>query len=270
MATRKPTPQRIPDAVRDAVERTIQATVGSAQQTRGRAQDAVDEIVRGAEAGAETVRARVREAIDTTRPATYEELRDLQAELRALDRRLAAIEERLPAQVETKRARPGSPAARRSPQQRGQVPQHHEGERAKAEAEQHAVERVDRSRRLAEALVARVPGRRILITGIASYLGTELARRLEADPEVEYVAGLDTRKPKASLDGRRLHRGRHPQPRDRQADRAHAGRHDRAQPDRPPARERGLLAAQGARRERDRLAAAARGLREGGHRAGRS
>ena len=46
-----------------------------------------------------------------------------------------------------------------------------------------------------------MPGRRILITGIASYLGTELARRLEQDPEVEYVAGLDTRKPRASLDG---------------------------------------------------------------------
>jgi UDP-glucose 4-epimerase len=46
-----------------------------------------------------------------------------------------------------------------------------------------------------------VPGRRILITGIASYLGTELARRLEQDPDVEYVAGLDTRKPKAALEG---------------------------------------------------------------------
>jgi UDP-glucose 4-epimerase len=45
-----------------------------------------------------------------------------------------------------------------------------------------------------------VPGRRILITGIASHLGTELARRLEADPEVEYVAGLDTRKPAATLE----------------------------------------------------------------------
>src|ERR687890_2731268 len=43
-------------------------------------------------------------------------------------------------------------------------------------------------------------GRRILITGIASYLGTELARRLESDPDVEYVVGLDTRKPKASLE----------------------------------------------------------------------
>ena len=45
-----------------------------------------------------------------------------------------------------------------------------------------------------------MPGRRILITGIASHLGTELARRLEADPEVEYVAGLDTRKPRAQLE----------------------------------------------------------------------
>src|ERR671933_667773 len=45
-----------------------------------------------------------------------------------------------------------------------------------------------------------MPGRRILITGIASYLGTELARRLESDPEVEYVAGLDTRKPNAACE----------------------------------------------------------------------
>jgi hypothetical protein len=57
----------------------------------------VDEIVERAEAGAESVRARVKGAIDTTRPATYEDVRDLQAELRALGRRLAAIEERLPA-----------------------------------------------------------------------------------------------------------------------------------------------------------------------------
>ena len=44
-----------------------------------------------------------------------------------------------------------------------------------------------------------MPGRRILITGIASYLGTELARILEDDPEVEYVAGLDTRRPRVPL-----------------------------------------------------------------------
>jgi UDP-glucose 4-epimerase len=46
-----------------------------------------------------------------------------------------------------------------------------------------------------------VPGRRILITGIASYLGTELARRLASDPQVEYVAGLDSRKPRVALEG---------------------------------------------------------------------
>jgi UDP-glucose 4-epimerase len=45
-----------------------------------------------------------------------------------------------------------------------------------------------------------VPGRRVLITGIASYLGTELARILEDDPEVEYVAGLDTRAPRVRLE----------------------------------------------------------------------
>jgi UDP-glucose 4-epimerase len=45
-----------------------------------------------------------------------------------------------------------------------------------------------------------VAGRRILITGIASYLGSELARRLETDPDVEHIVGLDTRKPRASLE----------------------------------------------------------------------
>src|SRR5438132_473979 len=45
-----------------------------------------------------------------------------------------------------------------------------------------------------------VPGRRILITGIASYLGTELARILEADPDVDLVVGLDTHEPRARLD----------------------------------------------------------------------
>ena len=44
-----------------------------------------------------------------------------------------------------------------------------------------------------------MPGRRILITGIASYLGTELARALEDDPSVEYVVGLDTKRPRAPL-----------------------------------------------------------------------
>ena len=46
-----------------------------------------------------------------------------------------------------------------------------------------------------------MPGRRVLITGVGSQIGTLLAARLEADPEVSYVAGLDTRRPRATLDG---------------------------------------------------------------------
>jgi UDP-glucose 4-epimerase len=45
-----------------------------------------------------------------------------------------------------------------------------------------------------------VAGRRVLVTGVSSYLGTELARRLERDPEVEYVAGVDTRPPTSRLE----------------------------------------------------------------------
>jgi UDP-glucose 4-epimerase len=45
-----------------------------------------------------------------------------------------------------------------------------------------------------------VPGRRVLITGVGSFVGSALARRLERDSEVEYVAGLDTRKPRLSLE----------------------------------------------------------------------
>ena len=44
-------------------------------------------------------------------------------------------------------------------------------------------------------------GRRVLITGVGNGVGAGLARALEADPEVEYVAGLDTRKPPIPLEG---------------------------------------------------------------------
>ena len=43
-------------------------------------------------------------------------------------------------------------------------------------------------------------GRRVLITGVGSHVGSLLARRLESDPEVEHVAGLDTRRPKIALE----------------------------------------------------------------------
>jgi UDP-glucose 4-epimerase len=42
-------------------------------------------------------------------------------------------------------------------------------------------------------------GRRVLITGVGSYLGTLLAARLEDDPEIDAVIGLDTRRPRFPL-----------------------------------------------------------------------
>jgi hypothetical protein len=79
MAKRR-TPQ---DALRDAVERTMQA----GQQTRERAQDAVDDL--GKAAG------KVRDQLEGSRPATADDVKELRKELRAIGRRLDKIEERL-------------------------------------------------------------------------------------------------------------------------------------------------------------------------------
>jgi UDP-glucose 4-epimerase len=45
-----------------------------------------------------------------------------------------------------------------------------------------------------------VAGRRVLITGVGSHVGSLLAKRLESDPDVEHIAGLDTRRPKVPLE----------------------------------------------------------------------
>jgi UDP-glucose 4-epimerase len=50
-----------------------------------------------------------------------------------------------------------------------------------------------------------VPARRVLITGVGSYLGTLLASRLERESEVEAVIGIDTRRPKADLGRTEFH-----------------------------------------------------------------
>jgi UDP-glucose 4-epimerase len=44
-------------------------------------------------------------------------------------------------------------------------------------------------------------GRRVLITGVSGQTGTEIARQLGGDPEFDYVAGLDTGRPAAELEG---------------------------------------------------------------------
>ena len=42
-------------------------------------------------------------------------------------------------------------------------------------------------------------GRRVAITGISSHWGVELARRLERDPGIDYIAGIDNRPPPVEL-----------------------------------------------------------------------
>ena len=65
------------DNLRDAVERTVEATLGSAER-----------LARG--------RRSMTEALEGRRPATHDDIKELQAELRAIGRRLDRIEERLP------------------------------------------------------------------------------------------------------------------------------------------------------------------------------
>jgi UDP-glucose 4-epimerase len=43
-------------------------------------------------------------------------------------------------------------------------------------------------------------GHRVLITGLSSHWGTELARRLERDPSVSWLGGIDTKPPAAGLE----------------------------------------------------------------------
>lgn len=45
-----------------------------------------------------------------------------------------------------------------------------------------------------------MPGRRVVIVGVASTWGLELARRLERDPSVDYLAGVDIEPPAADLE----------------------------------------------------------------------
>jgi polyhydroxyalkanoate synthesis regulator phasin len=92
------------DNLRDAVEKTVEATLGSAERSRSAAQGALDDLVesvedlrKGAEERLSRGRRSVTDAIEGRRPATSDDIKELKAELRAIGRRLDTIEERLPA-----------------------------------------------------------------------------------------------------------------------------------------------------------------------------
>jgi polyhydroxyalkanoate synthesis regulator phasin len=117
MARRPSTPKEL----REAVERTVEATLGSAERSRDAAQGALDDVVQSvdelrkeAEQRLSRSRRSMTEAIEGRRPASYDDIRELKAELRAIGRRLDAIEERLPA----RRTAAKRSTAKRSPAKR--------------------------------------------------------------------------------------------------------------------------------------------------------
>jgi polyhydroxyalkanoate synthesis regulator phasin len=124
MARRPSRPKELPDSLREAVERTVDATLGSAERSREAAQVALDDVVhsvdelrRGAEERLAKSRRSMTEAIEGRRPANLDDIRELKAELRAVSRRLDAIEERLPAKRKAP-AKRTAPAKRSSPAKR--------------------------------------------------------------------------------------------------------------------------------------------------------
>ena len=121
MARRPTTPKELPDSLREAVERTVDATLGSAGRSREAAQGAVDDVVqsvddlrKGAEERLAKGRRSMAEAIEGRRPASYDDIRELKAELRAIGRRLDAIEERLPKRGASAKRAPAKRSAAKS------------------------------------------------------------------------------------------------------------------------------------------------------------
>ena len=84
------------DNLRDAVERTVDATLRGAE----------DRLSKG--------RRSMAEAIEGRRPATYDDMKELRAELRAINRRLAKIEESLPKRRSTSASKSGAGSTKRS------------------------------------------------------------------------------------------------------------------------------------------------------------
>jgi polyhydroxyalkanoate synthesis regulator phasin len=105
------------EAVRRAVERTVQTTVGSAGLTRDRAQEVVDEVVtraertRGAAAG---VSDRVREALHDLRQMTGDEMKDLRTAIERLANQVESLESRLESATGIRRPGRSTPARKRS------------------------------------------------------------------------------------------------------------------------------------------------------------
>ncbi len=101
----------IPDALRDAVERTVRATVDrstKAQDAVGDWADTVDQVVKGAEQNITRSRKSVRAAVEERLPATQDDVKAIRAELRRITKRLDALEAGAP----KPKPKPKSPKAK--------------------------------------------------------------------------------------------------------------------------------------------------------------
>lgn len=74
----------VADSLRTAVERTLEATAGTASETRGRAQELLDEVARRG--------LRTREGLMGIRLASVQDLRAMEERLAGLESRLEALE----------------------------------------------------------------------------------------------------------------------------------------------------------------------------------
>jgi hypothetical protein len=88
----------IQDALREAVDRTVQATVDTRERAQGAAggvAGAVDDLVKGAERNLTRSRRSVRAVVEDRLPASQDDMKAVRSELRRIGRRLDAIEQQL-------------------------------------------------------------------------------------------------------------------------------------------------------------------------------
>ena len=193
----------VPDAVRDAVERTVQATAGSAE-TRARPRPGRGRRPRRGRRGR-----LVKEAGETRRETAARRSTSACPPPRTTSRSCAPSCARSSRRLDAIEAAPAAEARKR------------EGSTAKPQAEPKPAEA-----RLGQVRQGRadVAGRRVLITGVGELTSAPSSRGGSRPTRTSSTSPASTRaRPRAGLERTELHRGRHPRPGDRQPDRRSAG-----------------------------------------------
>ena len=111
--------RNVGDALRDAIERTLSATAGSASATRDRAGELVDEVVRRGRGARDELARRGQLTGAELAKRGQGAGAELGRRLEALERRLAEVEESLRREAEDEPGEPGSPATESKPKGEG-------------------------------------------------------------------------------------------------------------------------------------------------------